>query len=64
MSKTSYTNAFFGVDRTVVEAAMLRGRQERSKALWALLQDIFGRPEASQPEDKLAQRQTSACAHC
>ena len=30
----------------IVEAAMLRGRRERSLAFWAMLQSIFGRPEA------------------
>lgn len=34
---------FQGVDRAVVEAAMNKARRERSEAVWALLQKLFGR---------------------
>lgn len=29
-----------------IEAAILRGRRERSLAMWAMLQAVFGRPDA------------------
>jgi len=35
------------VSPEIIEAAMQRGRRERSKAFWALLQAVFGRPEGA-----------------
>ena len=31
----------------IVEAAMQRGRRERSIAFWTMLQAVFGRPEGT-----------------
>ncbi len=44
---------FHGVDRAVVEAAMRKARRERSEAVWAMLQKIFGR--RADHEDKVDQ---------
>ncbi len=64
MSKTSYNNEFFGVDRSVVAEAIRRGRRERSQALWAILRGIFGRPAVRQPSDTLASHQAGKPVHC
>lgn len=45
---TTIGNNPFGiyeVDRAVVEAAMRKARRERSEAVWAMLQKLFGRGE-------------------
>jgi hypothetical protein len=35
------------VSADVIAAAMQRGRRERSKAFWTMLQAVFGRPEGA-----------------
>lgn len=64
MSNNNQTNEFFGVDRAVVEAAIVRGRQERAKALRAIVLGLFSRPEASRPDAAAASIQPRAAAHC
>lgn len=44
MSNTAHTTNR-SIDPAVIEAAIQRGRRERSRAFWAMLQSIFGRPE-------------------
>ncbi|MGE0701204.1 MAG: hypothetical protein AB7O57_19070 [Hyphomicrobiaceae bacterium] len=39
------TNARPVLTGAVIEAAIQRGRRERSQAFWTMLQAIFGRPE-------------------
>jgi hypothetical protein len=34
------------VTREMIEAAIQRGRRERSQAFWTMLQTVFSRPEA------------------
>lgn len=63
MSNNINGNSIYGIDRDIIEAAMQRGRRERSKAFWALLQAIFGRPEASNDETLAAGRK-GIPAHC
>lgn len=64
MNKINHTNDFFGVDRAVVEAAIVRGRQERAEAFRTLLQSIFSRPGTRQPGAKVATNQSGTPAHC
>jgi hypothetical protein len=35
------------VSPEIIEAAMQRGRRERSKAFWTMLQAVFGRPDGA-----------------
>ena len=35
----------WGIDPTIVEAAIAKGRRERSEAFWSLLATLFGRQE-------------------
>jgi len=35
------------VSREMIDAAMQRGRRERSKAFWSMLQTVFSRPEGA-----------------
>jgi hypothetical protein len=52
------TNAHYNDQRSptvtpeLVEAAILRGRHERSKAFWSMLQSIFGRPESREVDER------------
>lgn len=34
-----------------IEAAVQRGRRERSLAMWSILQAVFGRPEAREQDE-------------
>jgi len=34
-----------------IEAAIQRGRRQRSLAMWSMLQAVFGRPEAREQND-------------
>lgn len=44
MSTTSKTiQTYHGIDRTIIDAAIRKARRERSEAIWALLQKVFGR---------------------
>lgn len=36
----------WGIDPAVVEAAIAKGRRERSEAFWSLLTALFARPRA------------------
>jgi hypothetical protein len=59
------SRAYYGVNPELIDAAIARGRRERSEAVWAMLQMVFGRkaePDAaSRAEPPVA---TMACPNC
>lgn len=63
MSNNMHPYGTGGFDPALIEAAMQRGRQERSKAFWSMLQWIFGRPEA-RADDHPVVSNKGAAAHC
>lgn len=50
----SYPLAQVAVTPELVEAAIQRGRRERSLAMWSVLQAVFGRREARGQDEKVA----------
>lgn len=44
-------NLYYGVDRNLVQAAIRKARKERSEAMWAMVQKVFGR-RADQKDDQ------------
>ncbi len=52
----SNTIASITVTPEIVEAAMQRGRRERSIAFWTMLQAVFGRPEGANESHAVGDR--------
>lgn len=63
MSTHNKSHGIYGIDPAIIEAAIRRGRLERSQAFWAMLQAIFGRPAAKDGDASLASGK-GAHAHC